>query len=180
MRRTRTGRVFFFKNDCLMNASGCKFNRFMIFKKAAHYVQWREMRERSGLHPRLQAEHRACDEHGPDALPFQERLLHERQRLQVQPLRDLQAGHATNTDRSLFLFKNDCFMNVSGCKFNRFMIFKKAGRFSGFCAQDWLANRPTLRHRPAGAFCTAQRRTPPIIHEAPVLLGWTFRCALRH
>ena len=69
-----------------MNASGCKFNRFMIFKKAAHYVRWLEMRERSGLHLRLQAEHRACDEHGPDALPRQEPLLHERQRLQVQLL----------------------------------------------------------------------------------------------
>ena len=45
-------------------------------------------------------------------------------------------GHATNMDRTLFLFKNACFMNVSGCKFNRFVIFKKdmrrtrTGRFS--------------------------------------------------
>jgi len=67
-----------------MNASGCKFNRFMIFKKAAHYVRWLEMRERSGLHLRLQRN----------------------------------TGHATNMDRTLFLVKNVCFMNVSGCKFN--------------------------------------------------------------
>jgi len=38
-------------NDCLMNASGCKFNRFMIFKKAAHYVRWLETRGRSGFTP---------------------------------------------------------------------------------------------------------------------------------
>jgi len=41
----------------------------------------------------------------------------------------------TRTGR-FFFFKNDSLMNASGCKFNRFMIFKKAGRFSGFCAQD--------------------------------------------
>ena len=31
------------------------------------------------------------------------------------------------------IFENFCFMNVSGCKFTRITIFKKAGSFSGSC-----------------------------------------------
>ena len=34
-------------------------------------------------------------------------------------------GHATDMDWTLSLFKNACFMNVCGCKFNRFVILKK-------------------------------------------------------
>jgi len=48
---------------------------------------------------------------------LQERLPPERQRLQAQPLHDLQEGHATDMDRTIFLVKNVGLMNVSGCKF---------------------------------------------------------------